>query len=668
MSRVITSDPGAGTTSTTAATASVIIDDVTPSATRVFSSLHLTNGTADLTLRDLTVQGTQTIINSSTVEMNDPVIDLNRGGTAAPLGGLRIISPSGAAPNKMIVYDTADDGLRAGTEGSTRALAFRTETPANLRALTWNSAAKELVSMPDTSLTAFVSKSGNDANDGRTPQTAKLTVAAALAIASTDWRVDVGPGFYTEAATITVPTNVHVDAETSDFTGSVILSPGSAWVWRTHRATAARAIQADGSAYVDLRRLWSTAPGVSAFRVITGSLFVRCDIIDLASGDVVDETNAGPIGISFGRISVTANGTLARAVNACQVSLEGGQVTLAGAGSRAFVTTGALVANFYLQCASLSTPGLTDINAGTVCNIVCAELLGAVTEIGAGRAKIASPSILKAPAYEIAAPTLVSNVTDAVSFSTGALRTLGGCGITKNLHVGLDARVEGSVGIGGNTIGAGTLQSFGAVTFNSTCSVAGAVPATSTITGALRVPNGGVGVTGAVYAGSLSTAGTVNAGTVVATGNIVATGNAIAAAPLLPAHLTTKAYVDALATVSTPTTTWNPMLSGGINIGSLGVASYTRFSRTGTLVSGNLSVPITAAAIGPIAFGFELPIPLSSIVSATIRTVVGDASTSPLLFATSVAVNPNTTTTCIVSWTESSLVTTRVDIGFSYCI
>ena len=56
----------------------------------------------------------------------------------------------------------------------------------------------------------YVSKSGNDANDGLSLDTAKLTIAAAVAIATTNTCIFVKSGDYTEVNPITVPTRVSI--------------------------------------------------------------------------------------------------------------------------------------------------------------------------------------------------------------------------------------------------------------------------------------------------------------------------------------------------------------------------------------------------------------------------------------------------------------------------
>lgn len=57
----------------------------------------------------------------------------------------------------------------------------------------------------------YVAKNGNDANDGLSPLTAKLTIKAALALATPGTSVEIAPGDYYEDNPIVVPQNVAVE-------------------------------------------------------------------------------------------------------------------------------------------------------------------------------------------------------------------------------------------------------------------------------------------------------------------------------------------------------------------------------------------------------------------------------------------------------------------------
>lgn len=66
-----------------------------------------------------------------------------------------------------------------------------------------------LVARPTVDKTIFVSKDGNDANDGRTVGRAKLTIGAALSVLSSGGQIQVGAGTYTET-TWAAPNDIQI--------------------------------------------------------------------------------------------------------------------------------------------------------------------------------------------------------------------------------------------------------------------------------------------------------------------------------------------------------------------------------------------------------------------------------------------------------------------------
>ena len=88
----------------------------------------------------------------------------------------------------------------------------------------------------------------------------------------------------------------------------------------------------------------------------------------------------------------------------------------------------------------------------------------------------------------VTSPIYISNSANATSTSSGALYTTGGVGITRDLWVGNNATVIGVSSLAGvNTTGILTITN--------------ATAASSTITGAFQVINGGAGIGGALYTG-----------------------------------------------------------------------------------------------------------------------------------------------------------------------
>lgn len=70
----------------------------------------------------------------------------------------------------------------------------------------------------------YVAKNGNDANDGRSLATPKLTIASAMTVATSGTAVKVASGTYTEIMPITVPANVAI---VGDDVRSVFIQPAT---------------------------------------------------------------------------------------------------------------------------------------------------------------------------------------------------------------------------------------------------------------------------------------------------------------------------------------------------------------------------------------------------------------------------------------------------------
>lgn len=108
--------------------------------------------------------------------------------------------------------------------------------------------------------------------------------------------------------------------------------------------------------------------------------------------------------------------------------------------------------------------------------------------------------------------TTISNTTDSTSTSTGALVVKGGTGIAKQLRVGGATNLGSTLNVTGATTLNNTLHGVGAVTFDSTLTVAGVTnvtnttDATSTTTGAIHTA-GGVGIAKQLRVGGNTTLG-----------------------------------------------------------------------------------------------------------------------------------------------------------------
>lgn len=114
----------------------------------------------------------------------------------------------------------------------------------------------------------------------------------------------------------------------------------------------------------------------------------------------------------------------------------------------------------------------------------------------------------------------VVQLTNNVSDANIAIRSNIGGTLTSSLFVNGQ---NGAITMVGNVATGGIATVTGNINAASYVNISGSEAATSTSTGALRVTTGGVGVAGAVYAGSFVTAGNISGGNLIATsGNVTA--------------------------------------------------------------------------------------------------------------------------------------------------
>ena len=141
--------------------------DATITTTTGNLTLDSTGGTVvvndNLTVTgDLTVQGTRTIVDSTTVEIGDNIIELNAAGTVAD-GGIQVVDAIGTAGTGSLLWNATDDYWYAGMSGSThyRVSTFENQIPAQGVLPYVSGSAKRLVASPFTYDETFLSSSAD---------------------------------------------------------------------------------------------------------------------------------------------------------------------------------------------------------------------------------------------------------------------------------------------------------------------------------------------------------------------------------------------------------------------------------------------------------------------------------------------------------------------------
>lgn len=126
--------------------------------------------------------------------------------------------------------------------------------------------------------------------------------------------------------------------------------------------------------------------------------------------------------------------------------------------------------------------------------------------------------------FTIGVSGTVAQLTNNLNNANIALRSNIGGTLTNTIFVN---GINGAVSLVGNLATGGITTATGNINASSYVTVSGSEDATSTSTGALRIATGGVGVAGAVYAGTFVTAGNITGGNITG-GNLITTGNVIA--------------------------------------------------------------------------------------------------------------------------------------------
>ena len=240
----------------------------------------------------------------------------------------------------------------------------------------------------------------------------------------------------------------------------------------------------------------------------------------------------------------------------------------------------------------------------------------------------------------------------ATSTTTGQLRVTGGIGATGNVHAAAfygDGSNLTGVGFSGGTVA-------NATTFNGVVTANAIAGATSISTGALVVPNGGVGIAGRLYVGAFIYAQgdldstSTTSGTLQVTGGIGATGNVHAArfigngagltgitASSWSGGTVANAVSITSSTATTSATTGALTVTGGVGIGGnlwVGTSGQVLFRSTAGSSSTNSGALVVTGGAG---IGANLWVGGRAVFSDNTDVITSTASTSRFTGALTVA-------------------------------
>ncbi len=196
----------------------------------------------------------------------------------------------------------------------------------------------------DQSNIIYVGKHGNDGNDGKTEDKAKLTFGAAITAAAAIAPASVvclDAGVYSEA--ITLQASVDIFAPEATLTGTIVLVDNSSVKFRTLNVATGTSgcgkSAGTGFAFADIDEVVCLGTGI-AFASTAPTLHVRFKYISLVTGSALLESSGGSISAIGGDV-IYSDAGYAIVVGTGSINAKVGRIECAGAG----LSAGCLVQN-----------------------------------------------------------------------------------------------------------------------------------------------------------------------------------------------------------------------------------------------------------------------------------------------------------------------------------
>jgi len=242
----------------------------------------------------------------------------------------------------------------------------------------------------------YVGKHGSDDNDGRTPDKAFLTFAAAIVAAELLAPIvsnqigifGIDGGDYAES--IIVTPFIFIIAPFARLSGSIVLSDDTHVVFERGAASTGvwcSKTTGTGAAHIEVKRLICTG-GAHGIACLTGELEATFDRIEVADGVALGETVGGAAYMRATGKYVLKSGTPYAAVlafNSGVIELNVSRIEIVGVTTAIMASTGAAAINGMVG--DIVASGGTAINAGSGCSIYLLNAIysGTITEVGTVR-------------------------------------------------------------------------------------------------------------------------------------------------------------------------------------------------------------------------------------------------------------------------------------------
>lgn len=243
----------------------------------------------------------------------------------------------------------------------------------------------------------YVGKHGNDANDGRTIEKAKLTfqnaIDTAVTVFTSDavvWCFDDGP--YVENLTGAVWISIY--APNAHIIGAHTIRDACRWVFGhisngTGGTTAITLDDAADSRAGVYAKTFSVSGGATnCFLNNQGYLFINIEsFVFNSTGTIVTTITGARTDFKFNTIEMIANGGTVLNSSGGLISVLGNAVYNTGVGNGTLVvSSGAGIPEIYGTITEVNLETFNNITGATICNMNIARMLGSMNEAGAGNA------------------------------------------------------------------------------------------------------------------------------------------------------------------------------------------------------------------------------------------------------------------------------------------